>query len=98
MSDRNNNSNARERTSTVKEADRQAAKTSAYTPKVTIEKLNRNVPSDIQKKNKNINDHPVKVPIYYSTISVASACIILTVIFSVCIVSDFYLEKISKLN
>jgi hypothetical protein len=93
MSDYNKSIHIRERTNTAKEPDRQATKSSPYTPKVTIEVLSRNVPSNIKSKNQKINnaDHPVTVLIYYSTISVASACIILTAVFSVCI---YFLSKI----
>ncbi|CAF0716814.1 unnamed protein product [Adineta steineri] len=84
MSDYNNNkSNTRERTNTVKEVDREAAKSSKYTPKVTIEKPNRNVPADFKKKRQNMNknDHSVKIPVHYSTIMAAITCIILTASF-----------------
>lgn len=88
MSDYNRSNNTRKRTEAAKEADRQAAKSSTLTPKITVDKPNRNVPSDVSSKNQTINetDHPIKVPIYYSTILVAAACVTITAIFSVRIV------------
>ncbi|CAF1179848.1 unnamed protein product [Rotaria sordida] len=98
MSDYMNNSSTRERTSTAKEADRQAAESSTYVPKVTIDKPSRIVPSEMNNKNQNINntDHPVKVPIFYSTISVVSAFITLTVIFCYYCVSHGPVSSIIK--
>lgn len=92
MSDNNRSNNTRKRTETVKEDDRQAAKSSALTPKITVDKPNRNVPSNVSSKNQTINetDHPVKVPIYYSTILVAAACVTITIIFSVRIFSNCF--------
>ncbi|CAF3493089.1 unnamed protein product [Rotaria sp. Silwood1] len=87
MSDYINSSSTRERTHAAKEADRQAAESSKYVPKVTIENPNRSVPAEIKNRDHSINntDRSVKVPIFYSTISVASAFITVTVIFCVCI-------------
>ena len=89
MSDYTNGNHTRKRTEAVKEADRQAAKSSILTPKITVDKPNRNVPSNVSSKNQTIyeTDRSVKLPIYYSTISIAAACITITAIFSVRIFS-----------
>ncbi|CAF1574477.1 unnamed protein product [Didymodactylos carnosus] len=77
-------SNARERTRAAIDADQEAAKASKYTPKATITKPSRKVPSAIDDKTgKTADDHSVQVPIHFSTIFAASICLIITTAFCV---------------